>query len=243
MHINVVCAVSIVSYALYLCVPNEVWTWPYAWLTEFMILVVPLMLACSVFITDPLSLLATLSIPVCLCMLVQYIKSPSAPPPVAPEDTVSNDLLAIPSDERDLLVGQALLNLNLTPSSSPSLSSANLPDYTEDTLYKRRYSVLSIKDLPYTVRTNPSHDSSLAPSSPRYSFLTVYRAYLMVITIYCILAVDFPVFPRFFAKCENWGTSLVCDAANLRWIWVWAHLCTRKALFLYPHLVNPLGLY
>lgn len=59
----------------------------------------------------------------------------------------------------------------------------------------------------------PSKSTDGKVGSPRpagrLAFLSVYRAHMMIMTIHCILAVDFPVFPRWQAKCEDFGTSLV----------------------------------
>lgn len=60
-----------------------------------------------------------------------------------------------------------------------------------------------------TARDSDSTDGAAQPALRPLPALTTYRANMMLITVFSILAVDFPVFPRSLAKCETYGVSLV----------------------------------
>ncbi|WVF73118.1 hypothetical protein IAT40_007937 [Kwoniella sp. CBS 6097] len=60
-----------------------------------------------------------------------------------------------------------------------------------------------------TVRFSSENSSEKNSKGGRLPFLSIYRAHMMLLTSICILAVDFPVFPRWLGKCEDFGTSLM----------------------------------
>ncbi|XP_058747683.1 uncharacterized protein At4g17910 isoform X2 [Vicia villosa] len=71
-------------------------------------------------------------------------------------------------------------------------------------------SLFTILTLLYIAVKRPGGSSPVLeePNSFR-AYITSYRVIVMIITILCILAVDFRIFPRRYAKTETYGASLM----------------------------------
>ncbi|KAK7317764.1 hypothetical protein RJT34_02258 [Clitoria ternatea] len=72
-------------------------------------------------------------------------------------------------------------------------------------------SLFTVLTLLYIAAKRPGGSSPSFEREPDYirAYVTSYRVIVMIITILCILAVDFRIFPRRYAKTETYGTSLM----------------------------------
>ena len=69
---------------------------------------------------------------------------------------------------------------------------------------------LNKKDIAPTQRSSTILFSNMETSTDKIiDYITNYRSSMLVVTAICILAVDFPVFPRRFGKTENFGFGLM----------------------------------
>ncbi|WVR00286.1 hypothetical protein IAU59_007429 [Kwoniella sp. CBS 9459] len=91
-----------------------------------------------------------------------------------------------------------------TPS-SPDTSTLSVPSSS----YPSRSARTSNPNDRQTSTMSGSFADGIPGEKKRLPFLSIYRAHMMLLTAICILAVDFPVFPRWFGKCEDFGTSLM----------------------------------
>lgn len=65
-------------------------------------------------------------------------------------------------------------------------------------------------------KRKPKFEGSSTPKAKQLSYISIFRSSLMVMTCIAILAVDFHVFPRFYAKVETFGSSLVNNQCQKR---------------------------
>ncbi|XP_050425283.1 uncharacterized protein LOC126836161 [Adelges cooleyi] len=83
---------------------------------------------------------------------------------------------------------------------------------------------------------NHNYLSSINIKIKRIPYISLYRFMLNTYTVFCILAVDFNIFPRRFAKTEKYGHSIMDIGVGL-------YVCSNALLYNTPKVHNFLNYY
>ena len=78
-------------------------------------------------------------------------------------------------------------------------------------------------EVPANQSSSHTFANMIIPTRKTIDYITNYRSSMLLVTAICILAVDFPIFPRRFGKTENFGFGLM-DIGKI------ACILTREAL-------------